>query len=274
MQVDVFAGAPLGGNPLAVVVDGDGLDDAAMAAFARWTQLSETTFLLAPSDPVADYRVRIFTPASELPFAGHPTLGSAFAWLAAGGKPRREGSVVQQCGAGLVEVRVTDTGLAFLAPPTTIEPADAVLIDDVCGALGLERSAVHEACWLDNGLRWLALRLGTASAVRALDPDHARLKVLGAKVGVIGPQPAGAETAFEVRAFVAPVGINEDPVTGSLNASLAHWLVGAGLAHPPYTVTQGTCLQRSGRIDVRSGDAGRLWIGGAVTALIDGSVSL
>ena len=204
-QLDVFASGPLSGNALAVVVDGDGLDDAQMAAFARWTQLSETTFLLPPTDAEADYRVRIFTPGGELPFAGHPTLGSAYAWLAAGGKPRRDGTVVQQCGVGRVEVRQDGDRLAFAAPPMASEPVEPALLIMVCEALGVDPEAVLDARWLDNGLRWLALRLSTLPRIAlALEPDHATLKSLGVKVGVDRRAAARArKRAFEVRSFVA-----------------------------------------------------------------------
>ena len=273
-QLDVFASGPLSGNALAVVVDGDGLDDAQMAAFARWTQLSETTFLLPPTDAEADYRVRIFTPGAELPFAGHPTLGSAYAWLAAGGKPRRSGTVVQQCGVGRVEVRQDGDRLAFAAPPMASEPVEPALLVMVCEALGVDPEAVLDARWLDNGPRWLGLRLDSSRTVLALAPDATALKALGAGVGVIGAQPAGSDSAFEVRFFAASIGVDEDPVTGSLNASLAQWLVGEGLAKPPYTVAQGTRLQRAGRIYISGNDAAQLWIGGAVTPVIAGLVTL
>ena len=249
-----------------------GLDDDTMAAFARWTNLSETTFLLPPADPAADYRVRIFTPQQELPFAGHPTLGSCHAWLAAGGAPKSHDRIVQQCAVGLVPLRRDGSKLAFAAPPCLREPVDPALLQAVLAALGLAAERVQAAAWLDNGPRWLSLRIDDAATLLALTPDHAALRSL-AKVGLVAPQPAGADTAFEVRAFAAPVGINEDPVTGSLNAGLAQWLIDDGAAPDAYVAAQGTALGRAGRVHVlREGDA--LWIGGEVTPCIEGELRL
>jgi PhzF family phenazine biosynthesis protein len=272
-QLDVFTGEALRGNPLAVVHDAAGLDDARMAAFARWTNLSETTFLLPPTDPAADYRVRIFTPGGELPFAGHPTLGSCHAWLAAGGVPRQPGQVVQQCGVGRVVVRRDGERLAFEAPALTREPVDEALLGAVCAALALDRAAVRAAAWLDNGPRWLGLVLGSAAAVLGVRPDHGRLKTL-AKVGLIGAQPAGADSDFEVRAFASMIGVDEDPVTGSLNAGLAQWLTAAGLAPPRYVAAQGTALGRAGRVFIDAVADGRVWVGGEVAPCIHGEVRL
>jgi PhzF family phenazine biosynthesis protein len=278
-QVDVFGAAPLLGNPLAVV-HGTGAgapvpDDATMAAFARWTNLSETTFLLPPTVPGADYRVRIFTPGGELPFAGHPTLGSAWAWRAAGGVPRERGVVVQQCGVGLVRVRLDPARparLAFAAPPLQRSGAiDEPEVQRLAAALGVARDAVRGHQWVDNGPGWCALLLDSAATVRALRPDFARLR--GDKLGVVGPEPAGGDTAFEVRAFIPGLGVPEDPVTGSLNAGLAQWLVGAGLAPPRYVAAQGTALGRSGRVHVEA-EGGTVWIGGDVHPLVEGRVAL
>jgi PhzF family phenazine biosynthesis protein len=269
-QVDVFSAEPLRGNALAVVHDAEGLDDARMAAIARWTQLSETTFLLPPTDPDADYRVRIWTPAGELPFAGHPTLGSCWAWLAAGGAPRRADRIVQQCGVGLVEVRRDGARLAFAAPPLRrTGPVEPEVLAQVVAALRIAPEEVVRHQWVDNGPGWCAVLLRSGAQVRALQPD---LAVLGAlKLGVVGPQAAGDDTAFEVRAFFA--GIGEDPVTGSLNAGLAQWLIGAGIAPEAYVAAQGHALQRAGRVYVqRAGD--RIWIGGDVTPVIEGIVVL
>lgn len=271
-QLDVFTDTLTFGNPLAIVHDAAGLDGARMAAFARWTNLSETTFLLPPTDPAADYRVRIFTPGGELPFAGHPTLGSCHAWLDAGGAPRQPGIVVQQCGIGLVRVRRTADRLAFAAPPSRREPVAAALLADVCTALAVSREQVVAASWLDNGPRWLALRLADAAQVRALKPDHAALKSL-ALVGVVAPQPRGSDTAFEVRAFAAPVGITEDPVTGSLQASLAQWLFDDDVAPASYVAAQGGALGRAGRVFVER-DGETVWIGGHVAPCIDGTARL
>ena len=271
-QVDVFGAEPFLGNPVAVVVDGDGVSDASMAAFARWTNLSETTFLLPPTSPEADYRLRILTPRRELPFAGHPTLGSAHAWLAAGGVPREPGVLVQECAAGLVRLRVTDGAIAFAAPPRQrTGPVDEPTLERATAALGLARAEVLGHEWADNGPGWLALRLESAERVLAIEPDSARLG--GLAVGVVGPHPAGAECAFEVRAFIPDAGVAEDPVTGSLNAGIAQWLIGAGLAPERYVAAQGTAMGRAGRVLVeRVGDD--VWIGGATATLIEGAVRL
>lgn len=273
-QLDVFTAVPLLGNPLAVVHDAEGLDDDTMAAFARWTNLSETTFLLPPTEAAADYRLRIFTPGGELPFAGHPTLGSCHAWLAAGGRPRAAGQVVQQCGVGLVAVRRGQGGgrLAFAAPPLRRSgPLDEALLARIAAALAIRRSDIVQHQWVDNGPGWCAVMLGSGAAVRALKPD---LKALGeVRLGVVGAQPAGEDTAFEVRAFVPSMGVGEDPVTGSLNAGLAQWLVGAGLAPPAYVAAQGCALGRAGRVHVQH-DGERFWIGGDVAGCIEGRVTL
>ncbi len=270
-QVDVFTAEPLLGNPLAVVRDGSGLGDARMAQFARWTNLSETTFLLPPTTPDADYRVRIFTPGGELPFAGHPTLGSCHAWLAAGGQPKTAGVVVQECGVGLVKIRRSDR-LAFAAPPTTVERADAELLHRVYAALGLDPARVRDAAWLTNGAPQLTLLVDDAATVLALKPDHGALKSL-AKVGVVGPHPAGGACQFEVRFFAAAIGVNEDPVTGSLNANIAQWLIDSGRAPASYVAAQGTAMGRAGRVHVQRDDQGT-WIGGDVAECIAGSVTL
>ncbi|HUG26124.1 PhzF family phenazine biosynthesis protein [Piscinibacter sp.] len=270
-QVDVFTDTPLRGNPLAVVHGADTLSDAQMQAFARWTNLSETTFLLRPTSPQADYRVRIFTPGGELPFAGHPTLGSCHAWLEQGGQPKAD-RIVQECGVGLVPLRLDGERSAFAAPPMRAAPVRDELLTAVLAALGLPRSAVREARWLDNGPKWLALLVDDAETVLHLTPDHSALKGL-AEVGVIGPHPAGYDCQFEVRAFAAIIGIPEDPVTGSLNASLAQWLIGEGIAPERYVAAQGTCLDRSGRVHIaRDGDT--VWVGGHSVSCIRGTVAL
>ena len=271
-QLDVFSATPLRGNPLAVVHDACGLSDAQMADFARWTHLSETTFLLPPDDPAADYRVRIFTPGGELPFAGHPTLGSCHAWLAEGGVPRDPAVVVQQCGVGRVRVRREATRLAFAAPALrrtgTVEPA---LRAQAVAALGLTDAEVLRLEWVDNGPGWTAALLTDAARVLSLQPDFGRMQ--GLKLGVVGPYPAGSECQFEVRAFVPGLGVPEDPVTGSLNAGLAQWLIGAGLAPPRYVAAQGAALGRAGRVFVEQ-DGADIWIGGAVCPVVSGWVSL
>ena len=271
-QLDVFTATPLRGNPLAVVHDARGLSDAQMADFARWTHLSETTFLLPPDDPAADYRVRIFTPGGELPFAGHPTLGSCHAWLAEGGVPRDPAVVVQQCGVGRVRVRREATRLAFAAPALrrtgTVEPA---LRAQAVAALGLTDAEVLRLEWVDNGPGWTAALLTDAARVLSLQPDFGRMQ--GLKLGVVGPYPAGSECQFEVRAFVPGLGVPEDPVTGSLNAGLAQWLIGACLAPSSYVAAQGAALGRAGRVFVEQ-DGADIWIGGAVCPVISGWVSL
>lgn len=271
-QIDVFTTEALKGNPLAVVFGADGLSDAQMQAFARWTNLSETTFLLAPTQAGADYRVRIFTPAAELPFAGHPTLGSCHAWLEAGGVPKTPGRVVQQCGVGLVTLRQDGARLAFAAPPMAAREPEPGLVKQVAAALGLAAPQILAARWLDNGPKWLALRLESAEQVLAIEPDHSALAKL-AFVGVIGPHAPVHEAQFEVRAFVPADGIPEDPVTGSLNASLAQWLIGAGIAPSRYVAAQGTRLQRAGRVYIEA-DGDTVWVGGGSRTCIEGALSL
>lgn len=271
-QLDVFTATPLKGNPLAVVHDAQGLDDAQMAAFARWTNLSETTFLLPPTDPEADYRVRIFTPGGELPFAGHPTLGSCHAWLAAGGVARRADEVVQECGVGRVRIRRDGSRLAFAAPPLRRSGAvDEATLDHIARSLRVGRHAILAAEWVDNGPGWVAVMLRSRGEVLALRPDFAAMQ--GLKLGVVAPCEAPHDAQFEVRAFVPTLGVPEDPVTGSLNAGLAQWLIGAGLAPARYLAAQGTALGRDGRVFVeRLGDD--TWIGGDSVIVVRGEVTL
>ena len=270
-QLDVFSAVPLKGNPLAVVHGAAGLSDDTMAAFARWTNLSETTFLLPPSDPAADYRVRIFTPGGELPFAGHPTLGSCHAWLAAGGVPQSSGMVVQECGVGLVRIRRSGARLAFAAPPLRRSgPLEPELLTCIISGLGVSASDVLQHQWVDNGPGWCAVMLRDAAQVLAVKPIWSLLGDI--KLGLVGAQLAGHETQFEVRAFIGG-GNYEDPVTGSLNASLAQWLIGAGLAPPVYSAAQGAALGRAGRVFVQQ-DGDGIWIGGDVVANIEGQVTL
>ncbi|MDE2627977.1 MAG: PhzF family phenazine biosynthesis protein [Burkholderiales bacterium] len=269
-QVDVFTDTPLLGNPLAVVHDAQGLSDAQMQAFARWTSLSEASFLLPPTDPAADYRVRIFTPGGELPFAGHPTLGSCHAWLQAGGVARNAGEVVQQCGVGRVRLRRDGARLAFAAPPLRVADVDDALLAPVLAALGVSRSKLITAQWLDNGPRWLGLLLDDAATVLAIEPDHVALKGL-AKVGVVGPHAAGAPCQFQVRAFAASIGVPEDPVTGSLNAGLAQWLIGRGAAPACYVAAQGARVGRAGRVHIAH-EGATLWVGGASVSVVRGEV--
>jgi len=267
-QVDVFTAVPLQGNPLAVVHDASGLSDAEMASLARWTNLSETTFLMPPTDPAADYLVRIFTPLGELPFAGHPTLGSCHAWLAAGGGPRSQSFVVQQCGIGLVRIRRDEARLAFAAPSLLRSgPVEADLRAKVLGALGLGEADVRDMQWVENGPPWQGVLVRDAQTVLDIKPDYAALG--GLAVGVVGPYPKGSPCAFEVRAFTR--GGFEDPVTGSLNAGLALWLIGAGIAPERYIASQGAVLKRNGRVHVeRIGSD--TWIGGTVCPVVSGAI--
>ena len=268
-QVNVFSATPLGGNPLAVVHAAEDLSEEAMASLARWTNLSETTFLLRPTDSEADYRVRIFTPASELPFAGHPTLGTCHAWLAAGGKPRNPDCVVQQCGIGRVRVRRDRSRLEFAAPPLRrTGPLEPEVLAKITRALSLAPSDIVHHQWVDNGPGWCAVMLRSARQVLSVRPSWASLDPL--KLGVIGPHEAGHDAAFEVRAFIGPGGY-EDPVTGSLNASVAQWLIGAGLAKTSYVAAQGAALQRAGRIYLRK-DGAETWVGGDVVEVIRGEL--
>ena len=270
-QVDVFAEEPFVGNPVAVVHGADGLSDEQMRLFARWTNLSETTFLLPPTDERADYRVRIFTPTRELPFAGHPTLGSAHAWLEAGGPPARRDLIVQECAAGLVSLRRTAGGLAFKAPPTRRGgPVDEPTLQEIAAVLRLRREEIIDAQWADNGPGWAAVELASAEAVLAVNPG-----VTQRDIGVFGRHPAGSPEAYEVRAFFPSAsGTTEDPVTGSLNAALAQWLLSSGKATAPYTAAQGTALGRRGRVHVTADPDGAVWIGGGTHTLISGSVLL
>ncbi len=271
-QVDVFASGPLTGNPLAVVHAAEALDTAQMAAFARWTQLSETTFLLPPRDPGADYRVRIFTPQRELPFAGHPTLGSCHAWLQAGGAPRQPHEVVQECAIGLVRVRRGAERLAFAAPPRLrVGPLDDALLARLVAALRLGVARVRGHQWVDNGPGWCALRLGSAGEVLAIEPDWPALA--GLKVGVVGAHPPGGDAQFEVRALIGESAGYEDPVTGSLNASLAQWLIESGVAPPCYVAAQGARLGAAGRVVIERID-GELWIGGRCESRVEGMLTL
>ncbi|MFC4112113.1 PhzF family phenazine biosynthesis protein [Nonomuraea zeae] len=270
-QVDVFAAEPYRGNALAVVLDGAGLTTEEMGRFAAWTNLSETTFLLPPRDPAADYRVRIFTPTCELPFAGHPTLGSCHAWLEAGGVPRDKGEIVQECGAGLIRLRTTGDGLAFEAPPLIRSgPVDEPLVEEIARSLGIPRADFVDVIWADNGPGWVAVLLADAESVLALRPG-----MVPVDVGVAGPYPAGSPCAFEVRAFTPEHGATvEDPVTGSLNASLAQWLLRTGRAEAPYVAAQGTVLGRSGRVHITTGADGQVWVGGSVITCVSGRAEL
>ncbi|MGV8804844.1 MAG: PhzF family phenazine biosynthesis protein [Polaromonas sp.] len=299
-QVDVFSATPCLGNPLAVVLDASGLDDAALQRFARWTNLSETTFLLPPSHPSADYRVRIFTPGGELPFAGHPTLGSCHAWLQAGGQPRGD-VIVQQCEAGLVHLRrePATQRLAFAAPPLKQSAPDATLLAQVMQALGVAPGQVIATQTLDNGPIWLTLLLDSVETVLALTPDMRALEHLKIDVGIAAlypaeptppliaranreakafgrtrATPASDAPALEVRGFAASMGISEDPVTGSLQAGLAQWLIAEGRLQAPYLASQGACLGRAGLVHIERDEQGQVWVGGDCVSCIDGQVWL
>jgi PhzF family phenazine biosynthesis protein len=270
-QVDVFGSEALSGNPLAVVLDGEGLSDEEMLRFTRWTNLSETTFLSAPIAPGADYRVRIFSLGGELPFAGHPTLGSCHAWLEAGGRPARGDRVVQECGAGLVTIARTEAGLAFEAPPLWRSgPVEAPDLERARDILGLDASDVVAAEWVANGPAWMALLLRSADAVLAVRgaPDGGP----PVDLGLVGPYPPGSASAYEVRAiFSDDTGaLREDPVTGSLNASVAGWMLATGRVTAPYVASQGTAIGRHGRVAVSQDERGAVWVGGATRTVVQG----
>jgi PhzF family phenazine biosynthesis protein len=270
-QVDVFSATPYQGNPVAVVLDGDGLSSEQMQRFANWTNLSETTFVQSPTAPGADYRVRIFTPSEELPFAGHPTIGTCHAWLER--HPEHAGdTVVQECGAGLVTIRRTGDRLAFAAPPLRRdEPVDDAQLASIARFLGIDRTAIRDARRLDNGPDFRAVLLDSAQAVLDLTPGD----IGDVKVGVVGPYPAGSPHAVEVRAFFSVNGSTaEDPVTGSLNAVLGQWLVGAGRVEAPYVASQGTALGRAGRVRVDRDADGAIWVGGDAVTCVRGEVEI
>jgi PhzF family phenazine biosynthesis protein len=270
-QVDVFTETPYAGNPVAVVLDADDLDTDTMQRVARWTNLSETTFVLAPTSPDAHYRVRIFTPVLELPFAGHPTLGTCHAWLGAQPEPPSTDVLLQECTAGLIRVRRTTDGLAFAAPPLVRSgPVDEALVIEAAAALGLERQQVQAAEWVDNGPGWIALLLGSPAEVLAVRPGPGNMDL-----GVVALYPPGSPGTLEVRAFFPKEGmLTEDPVTGSLNASLGQWLTASGRATTPYVAIQGTAIGRSGRVHVSSDDDGAIWVGGGTVTCVEGTIEI
>jgi PhzF family phenazine biosynthesis protein len=273
-QIDVFTTTPYRGNPVAVVLDGKGLSTEEMQRFAHWTNLSETTFVLPPTEQEADYLVRIFTPVAELPFAGHPTLGTCYAWLSELSEQERTArgdTVVQECAAGLVKVRSTQDGLAFAAPPLLREgPVDEDVLQHVAECLRIQRQDIVDAEWADNGPGWVAVLLADADAVLALRPGAVDMDI-----GVAGPYPAGSPQRFEVRAFFPKDGATvEDPVTGSLNASLAQRLLRTGRATAPYIASQGTALGRAGRVHISQDEQGAVWVGGGTVTCVAGHVEL
>ncbi|MBL6914098.1 MAG: PhzF family phenazine biosynthesis protein [Planctomycetes bacterium] len=271
-QIDVFSMTPLLGNALAVVHSADSLSTSQMEHFARWTQLSETTFLLAPETPEADYKVRIFTPEGELPFAGHPTLGSAHAWLNAGGSPADPQRIIQECGVGLIPIRKDAEMLAFRAPDLLkTGPVDEETLQVICHGLGIERSEILLHQWVDNGPGWAVVTLDSAERVLSINPNFSLLTSVN--FGIIGPHDSHQDADYEVRAFVNSLDIPEDPVTGSLAAGIAQWFSREGLAEKSYTIAQGQKLQRQGRIHI-SEENGEIWVGGVSTRCISGTLHL
>jgi PhzF family phenazine biosynthesis protein len=267
-QIDVFGAERCAGNPVAVVLDAEGLSDEEMQRFASWTNLAETTFVLPPTRPEADYRVRIFTPVLELPFAGHPTLGTCHAWLQAGGGPGRAGQIVQECEAGLIRLRPGPGGFAFEAPPLVRSgPASPEEAAKVAAALGVEAGEMLAVEWVDNGPGWIVAMFETAERVLELRPGR-----LDFDLGVVGFHPPGAPAAIELRAFAPVNGLAfEDPVTGSLNASVAQWLLGAGRLQAPYVAHQGGAIGRAGRIQISEDEDGAIWVGGRTETVIEGT---
>jgi PhzF family phenazine biosynthesis protein len=272
-QIDVFSAQPCRGNPLAVVFDSTGLDDATMQQLASWLNLSETTFLLPPTTLEADYRVRIFTTSAELPFAGHPTLGSCHAWMEAGGQPRGDDRIItQECAKGLIRIQSANGRLAFAAPPLSrAEPLAEQVIAKVAQGLGISRDDIVDHQLLVNGPVWTTLLLKSAEQVLSLRPDPAALTEFD--IGLVGPYPEGSPCAFEVRGLPYSHQLFEDPVTGSLNAAIAQWLVPSGVAPTNYTASQGAVIGRSGLIYVSQDATGQIWIGGNSRTLVDGSLT-
>ena len=273
--VDVFGAQPLAGNPLAVVHDAGALDTGQMLRITRWLNFSETTFLVPPTDPAADYRVRIFTPDRELPFAGHPTLGTCWAWLSRGGAARDPAVIVQQCGAGLVTVRRDGDKLAFAAPPLLRDgPVDETTIAEVADFLNIDRSDIVDIQWVDNGPGWIAVLMASTEAVLGVKP--AARCATRAEIGLVAPHAPGGPADFELRAFFTDQDgtVREDPVTGSLNASIAQWLFASGRATDSYLAAQGTAIGRSGRIGISHDADGQVWVAGAADILSSGAFHL
>lgn len=272
MQCDVFSTLPTGGNGLAVVMDGTGLSDDAMQAFARWTNLAETTFILPPSDPQADYDIRIFTASRELPFAGHPTLGTATCWLAAGNTPKKAGLIRQNCGVGLVAIDLTGDTPAFIAPPTTITTMPADTRTAITKGLNLAENRIVGHAVLDNGPEWHVIEMAHADDLLTIDASQIT-PINGLAVGLIAPHTSG-DADYEVRMFSMWADLKEDPITGSLNAALAHWMRAQGRVTQPHIVAQGSCIGRHGRVHVIPSATGDIRIGGHTNILIEGTVTL
>ena len=274
IQCDVFSPVPTQGNGLAVIVEAEGLSDEQFGLFAAWTNLAETTFILPPEDPVADYKLRIFTPTREMLFAGHPTLGSCAAWLHAGGVPKQDGLVRQECGVGIVDIDVSGSSFAFVAPPTKIEPLSTQALQAITNALEISPDSIKHTALLDNGPMWQVLQLETAAQVLALDSSRVKWPEFKS-IGLIGAHPPGSECDFEVRMLAPSSGMSEDPITGSLNAALAHWLYAEGRLTSDMTIAQGTNINRHGRVSIRPDiDTGKIFIGGDTHIIIDGHVTL
>ena len=277
-QIDVFGAKPFLGNPLAVVLDAEGLSTEEMQRITRWMNLSETAFILPPRDASADYRVRIFTLTHELPFAGHPTLGSCHAWLSSGIQPKQQNLIVQECGAGLVSIKRAAEGLAFAAPPLLRSgQVDAAYTEQLAAVLGIDRSQIVDTAWADNGPGWVGVLLEDAATVLAIEADFSRYS--GSEsldIGLVGPYPQGSECAFEVRALFRNQqgAMVEDPVTGSLNASLAEWLIATGRATAPYLVSQGTRLGCEGRLSIQQSADDTVWVGGATVTCVAGEIQI
>jgi len=278
LEIDVFGAKAYRGNPLAVVLDGTGLSSEEMQDFTRWANFSETTFLLPPTSPEADYKVRIFTLQRELPFAGHPTLGTCHAWLTTGGKPKKPGVIIQECGAGNLAIRQKDGLLAFAAPPITRGgPVDEDLLKRLCRVLRIDRAEIIDSQWVDNGPGWVGVMLKDSDAVLAVNADFSQWDGPGhLDVGLIGACPAGSDCAYEVRALFSGASgeMLEDPVTGSLNASLAQWMLSSGRIKAPYRTSQGTRLGRQGRPHIDQDSDGAIWIGGTTFTCVQGEVEL
>ncbi len=275
VQCDVFTATPIKGNGLAVVVDGDGLTDVQMQEFAAWTNLAETTFLSVPSNPAADYKVRIFSPGREMLFAGHPTLGSCAAWLHTGGEPKNPGSIKQECGVGIVEIDMTGDFPAFVAPPTSIETLPDSALQRLTDVLELDPKSIINSVKMDNGPVWQVLELESAEQVLAVDSLKVRWPEFRA-IGLIGAHKPGSECTYEVRMLGTSSGKNEDPITGSLNSALAVWMHSQGRLNKPITIAQGTSINRHGRVYIKPDPniEGRILIGGQTHIVIEGTITI